>query len=56
MLDLKEANRQILVNAGVSPDNIDVADLCTCCNHTELHSHRATAGKRGNLAAVIELI
>ncbi|MGN0450526.1 MAG: peptidoglycan editing factor PgeF [Acutalibacteraceae bacterium] len=56
MLDLKEANRQILVNAGVSPDNIDVADLCTCCNHTELHSHRATGGKRGNLAAVIELI
>ena len=56
MLDLKEANRQILVNAGISPDKIDVADLCTCCNHTELHSHRATGGKRGNLAAIIELI
>ena len=56
MLDLKDANRQILVNAGINPDNIDVADLCTCCNHTELHSHRATGGKRGNLAAIIELI
>ncbi|MEE1238737.1 MAG: peptidoglycan editing factor PgeF [Acutalibacteraceae bacterium] len=56
MLDLKEANRQILVNAGISPDNIDVADLCTCCNSAELHSHRATGGKRGNLAAIIELI
>ena len=56
MLDLKEANRQILVNSGINPDNIDVADLCTCCNHTELHSHRATGGKRGNLAAIIELI
>lgn len=56
MLDLKEANRQIIVNAGVSPDNIDVADLCTCCNRGELHSHRATGGKRGNLAAIIELI
>lgn len=56
MLDLKEANRQIMINAGVIPDNIDVADLCTCCNHEELHSHRATGGKRGNLAAIIELI
>lgn len=56
MLDLKEANRQILINAGIGPDNIDVADLCTCCNHNELHSHRATGGKRGNLAAIIELI
>lgn len=56
MLDLKEANRQILLNTGISPDNIDVADLCTCCNHNELHSHRATGGKRGNLAAIIELI
>ncbi len=56
MLDLKEANRQILINSGISPDNIDVADLCTCCNSEELHSHRATGGKRGNLAAIIELI
>ena len=56
MLDLKEANRQILVNSGISPDNIDVADLCTCCNHEEFHSHRATGGKRGNLAAIIELM
>ena len=56
MLDLKEANRQILINAGISPENFDVADLCTCCNSKELHSHRATGGKRGNLAAIIELI
>lgn len=56
MLDLVEANRQILINAGIHPDNIDVNDICTCCNHTDLHSHRATKGKRGNLAAIIELI
>ncbi len=56
MLDLKEANRQILMNSGVLPENIDIADLCTCCEHNELHSHRATNGKRGNLAAIIELI
>lgn len=55
MLDLVEANRQILINAGISPDNMDISDICTCCNASELHSHRATNGKRGNLAAIIEL-
>lgn len=56
MLDLAEVNRRILVKSGIKPENIDVADLCTCCNASELHSHRATAGERGNLAAIIELI
>lgn len=56
MLDLKLANRRILEHSGVRPENIDVADICTCCEHDAMHSHRATAGKRGNLAAVIELI
>lgn len=56
MLNLAEANRLILINAGVLPNNIDCTDICTCCNHTDLHSHRATNGKRGNLAAIIELI
>ena len=56
MLNLAEVNRRILVMSGIREDNIDVSDLCTCCNADELHSHRATAGKRGNLAAVIELV
>ena len=55
MLDLREANRQILVNSGILNENIDIADICTCCNSNEMHSHRATAGKRGNLAAIIAL-
>jgi len=55
MLNLVEANRQILLNAGILPENIDLSDICTCCNSNELHSHRATAGKRGNLAAIIQL-
>ena len=54
-LDLAEANRQILINAGVLPQNIDISDICTCCNSADMHSHRATNGKRGNLAAIIEL-
>lgn len=55
MLDLVEANRQILVHSGINNGNIDCSDICTCCNADELHSHRATKGKRGNLAAIIEL-
>lgn len=56
MLNLVEANRQILIHSGIKEENIDVNDICTCCNSDDLHSHRATAGKRGNLAAIIELI
>jgi len=56
MLDLREANRQILINSGIKAENIDVSDICTCCNSDELHSHRASKGERGNLAAIIELI
>lgn len=55
MLDLREVNRQILINAGILPRNIDVADLCTCCNSDIFHSHRATGGKRGTLALMIAL-
>ncbi len=55
MLDLTEANRQILINSGINGCNIDVGDLCTCCNCKDLHSHRATNGKRGNLGLIIEL-
>lgn len=54
-LDLARANKEILLAAGVLPQNIDIADLCTFENCDELHSHRATAGKRGNLAAIIEM-
>lgn len=56
MLNLVKANFLILLNAGIKPENIDCSDICTCCNADKLHSHRATAGKRGNLAAIIELV
>ena len=56
MLNLVRANKNILISAGIKEDNIDISDICTCCNASELHSHRATGGKRGNLAAIIELI
>lgn len=54
-LNLWEANRKILLDAGIYPENIAVTDICTCCNPNYLFSHRASHGKRGNLAAMIEL-
>lgn len=54
-VDLLEANRQILIAAGVSKDNITVSDLCTKCNSELLWSHRATKGKRGTMSAFMAL-
>lgn len=55
MLDLQTANRLILENSGILQKNICVSDLCTCCNSQYFHSHRASGGSRGNLAAIISL-
>lgn len=54
-LDLWRANELALLDAGVPADKIQTPDLCTCCNANLLFSHRATAGKRGNLAAFLGL-
>jgi hypothetical protein len=54
-LDLHRANYYNLTNAGVKPENIDITDICTCCNPNLLFSHRASHGNRGNLGAVIML-
>lgn len=55
-LDLWEANRIVLTEAGVRPENIQVTDICTCCNPQYLFSHRASQGKRGNLGAFLGLL
>lgn len=54
-LDLWQANRIILKKAGLTDENIHITDLCTCCNSSLLFSHRASKGKRGNLAGIIML-
>lgn len=54
-LDLWKANQIILEEAGVLKENIAVTNLCTCCNSDLLFSHRASQGKRGNLAAFLAL-
>lgn len=52
-LNLWEACRQNMLHAGILPENIEVTDICTCCNPDILFSHRASHGKRGNLAAFL---
>lgn len=53
MLDLLEANRQILMSAGVPFESIEVSDVCTKCNSDLLWSHRATNGNRGTMSAFL---
>ena len=52
-LNLWEACRQNLLRTGVLPGRVEVTDLCTCCNPQLFFSHRASHGKRGNLAGFL---
>ncbi len=52
-LNLWEANRQVLLEAGLDEAHISMPDICTCCNSEEMFSHRASKGQRGNLAAFL---
>lgn len=54
-LDLWEANRIILKEAGVPEKQIHVTDICTHCNPDYLFSHRTAAERRGNLCAFLSL-
>lgn len=54
-LNLWEANRRIMLEAGILPDHISLPGICTCCNPDFLFSHRASKGKRGNLGAFLGL-
>jgi len=51
--DLQGMNREILLDCGLREENIDISPACTMCRPEEFHSHRATGGLRGAMAAVI---
>jgi YfiH family protein len=51
-LDLVEANRRQLLDAGVLKKNIQASPLCTHCRPELLFSYRAELGKTGRLMAV----
>ncbi|WP_347043295.1 laccase domain-containing protein, partial [Blautia obeum] len=52
-LNLWEANRLIMLEAGIKEEHISMPGICTCCNPEFLFSHRASHGKRGNLGAFL---
>jgi YfiH family protein len=54
-LDLVQANRRQLLDAGVRPKSIEVSALCTSCNTELLFSHRAEKGVTGRMMAVVGL-
>lgn len=56
LVDLWEANRRVLFDAGVKTDNIAVTNVCTRCNPDFLFSHRIMGNQRGNLCAFLGLI
>lgn len=53
LVDLKNSNKQQLLNFGLLPKNIEVADYCTVKNNDLFFSHRKENGKTGRMMAVI---
>lgn len=54
-LNLWKANEYIFLESGIEKKHIAVTNICTCCNSEVLFSHRASCGKRGNLAAFLTI-
>ena len=52
-LDLWEANRGVLLEKGVNPENIEVASLCTADNPEWFFSHRRDGARTGRMAGWI---
>lgn len=47
MLDLAEANRRQILNAGIPDANIETSGLCTTCHQDAFFSHRGSGGITG---------
>jgi polyphenol oxidase len=52
-LDLVEANRRQLVDAGIAPEKIYALNLCTACDTRRFFSHRAEQGFTGRMVSAI---
>lgn len=55
-IDLWEANRQLLVRAGVKKENIEISGICTYTNAGEFFSARRSGNKAGRFGAGIMLL
>ncbi len=52
-VDLWQANKRLLQNAGLIEENIDVLKLCTICHSDVLYSYRKDAQSTGRMGAFI---
>jgi len=52
-LDLVEANRRQLIDAGIAPEKIYALNLCTACDTKRFFSHRAEQGFTGRMISAI---
>ena len=55
LVDLRLANKRLLLQLGLREENIDLSKECTMCSHEKYWSHRYTKGLRGSQAACIVL-
>jgi len=55
-LDLIEANRRQLIDAGLKPRAIQIVGGCTNCQTGLFFSHRASQGRAGRMMAVIGIV
>jgi YfiH family protein len=51
--DLQEANREQLLNCGISEDHIETARICTSCENGDFYSYRADKGTTGRFSAFL---
>ena len=54
-LDLKKINRQILIDAGIKANHIELSTWCISCHPDLFYSHRRDHGKTGRMASWIGL-
>ncbi len=54
-LDLWKANRLQLENAGLLPEHIDAAGICTSCRSSTFFSYRAEGPVTGRIAAIMAI-
>lgn len=52
-LDLWEANRRLLIEAGLRPERVEVVGRCTSCDIGSFFSHRRDRGRTGRHIAFI---
>ena len=52
-IDTVYLNKQMLINCGISEQNIIDSNICTVCNNEVLHSYRIEKEKSGRSTAII---